>query len=99
VKTLQRRHAVRIGARCPGGTTDRCTGVARITARIGGRTRVLAKARLDLTGGQATEMTLTVKRSLLRRVRVSDGGRRARLEFRMSAGRADDRNQLVVFRP
>jgi hypothetical protein len=99
VKTLQRRHAVRIGARCPGGTADRCTGTARVTARIAGRTRVLAKARLALTDGKAAQFTLTVKRSLLRRVRVADGGRRARLEFRMTAGRADERNQLVIFRP
>ncbi len=54
VKRLQRRHAVRIRARCPGGSADRCTGTARITARIGGRTRVLAAQRLDLAGGGAT---------------------------------------------
>jgi hypothetical protein len=99
VKTLQRRHAVRIGARCPGGTADRCTGTARITARIAGRTRLLAKARIALTGGRATELTLTAKRSLLRRVRPRDGGRRARLEIRMTAGRVDERNQLVIFAP
>ena len=99
VKTLQRKHAVRIRARCPGGSADRCAGTARITARIGGRTRVLAAKRLDLAGGGATQLTLTVKRSLLRRVRVADGGRRTRLEFRMTAGQVDTRSQSVTFRP
>jgi hypothetical protein len=62
------------------------------------RTRVLASARLDLTGGKATQLTLTAKRSLLRRVRVADGGRRTRLEVRMTAGRVDARSQSVTFR-
>jgi hypothetical protein len=60
---------------------------------------VLASKRLDLTGGQAAQLTLTAKRSLLRRIRPRDGGRRARLEIRMRAGRVDARNQLVIFRP
>jgi hypothetical protein len=99
VKTLQRRHAVRIGARCPGGSADRCTGTARLTARIAGRARLLANAQIALTGGRATELTLSAKRSLLRRIRPRDGGRRARLEIRMRAGRVDERNQLVIFAP
>jgi hypothetical protein len=37
-----------------GGATEHCTGSARITGNIRGRTRTLASRRFDLTGGERT---------------------------------------------
>jgi hypothetical protein len=97
-----RRGRVVLTARCPGGRTEHCTGTARITGKLRGRTRTLASKRFDLTGGESDTYTLTVRRSLLRRVGSRAdrrrGVHRARLVIRMTAGRVDDRVRSVTFR-
>jgi len=97
-----RRGRVVLTARCPGGPTERCTGTARITGKLRGRTRTLASRPIDLTGGRSRAYTLTVRRSVLRRIGSRAdrrrGRHRVRLEIRMTAGRVDDRLRSVTFR-
>jgi hypothetical protein len=85
--------AVSAVARCPGGTADRCSGTARLQARIGRRLRTLATRSFALAGGQSAALRLAPSRARLRRVKPASRrhphDRRVRLEIRPAAGGVD----------
>jgi hypothetical protein len=62
VDERQRRPTVRMRVTCPGGSADRCTGTAQLTAKgPSGRGRiVLGTWRFDAAGGEIVDGTLAV---------------------------------------